>query len=453
MDSTTRRLASYAAELSYDALSASAIHECKRRIIDTLACATAAFDAEPVAIARHMARSRSSSHPSRVLGDSTTTTPEFATFVNSAMVRFLDWNDTIIMEGSGHPSDAFGAALAIVDARGLGGRELIVGTVIAYEMFRSIAAQVNLRERGWDQSLYLTLGAAAAAGHLHGLSTEQIGEGISIAVTSNVATRQTRAGELSMWKGLATALAASNGVLAALMAAEGVTGPTEAFEGHHGIWDQVTGPLHLGPLGGQDGQPFAVEGSHLKFYPAEAHSQAPVQMVVALRDRVALEDIQSLHVDTYWMTYSEIGSEPAKWDPRTRETADHSLPYLLAVALQDGAITPHSFELERILDPALRPLMERITVSENAEYSARFPQELTTCIVLTTKSGEELVEQSSYPKGHIRNPMSDDNVATKFMQACSPRLGQARAEAALELLWRLENVKSMDKLFAAFAQA
>jgi 2-methylcitrate dehydratase len=453
MDATTRTLASYAAESSYDALTASAIHECKRRIIDTLACATAAFDAEPVAIARRMARARTSSHPARVLGDSTMTTPEFATFVNGAMARFLDWNDTIIMEGSGHPSDAFGAALAIADARGLGGQELMLGTVIAYEMFRAIAGQVNLRERGWDQSLYLTLGAAAAAGRLHGLSVQQIAQAISIAVTSNVATRQTRSGELSMWKGLATALAASNGVLAGLMAAEGITGPSQAFEGHHGVWDQVTGPLQLGPLGGQDGQPFAVEGSHLKFYPAEAHSQAPVQMAVALRDRVALEDIQSLHVDTYWMTYSEIGSEPAKWDPRTRETADHSLPYLLAVALQDGIITTHSFELERILDPALRPIMQRITVSENPEYSSRFPEELTTRIEVTTRSGEHLIEQSSYPKGHVMNPMSDDDVAAKFMLACTPRLGKARAESALALLWELEKVQSMDALFAAFAQA
>jgi 2-methylcitrate dehydratase len=453
MDSTTHTLASYAAEISYDGLTPSAVHECKRRLIDTLACATAAFDAEPVAIARRMARSRHSSHPSRVLGDGTATTPEFAAFVNGAMVRFLDWNDTLILEGSGHPSDAFGAVLSVADARGLGGRELIVGTVIAYEMFRAVAAQVNLRERGWDQSLYLTLGAAAAAGRLHGLSAEQIGEAIAIAVTANVATRQTRAGELSMWKGLATAVAASNGTLAALMAAEGITGPTEAFEGHHGVYDQVTGPIRIGPLGGQNGEPFAVEGSHIKFYPAEQHSQAPVQMAVALRNRVAPEDIEKLHVDTYWMTYSEIGSEPAKWDPRTRETADHSLPYLLAVALQDGAISTHSFEPDRILDPSLRPIMQRITVSENPEFSARFPHELTSRIEITTKSGEQFVEQSSYPKGHIQNPMSDDEVAAKFMLACTPRLGQTRAEHALEVLWNLDKLKNLDDLFAAFAQA
>ncbi len=453
MDATTRLLASYAADISYDALTPSAIHECKRRIIDTLACATASFDAEPVAIARRMARSRSSTHPSRVLGDGTRTTPEQAAFVNGAMVRFLDWNDTIIAEGSGHPSDAFGAVLAIADYRGLGGREVMLGTVAAYEMFRAIAAQVNLRERGWDQSLYLVLGAAAAAGRILGLTSDQLGQAISIAVTANIATRQTRAGELSMWKGLATPLAASNGVLAAMMAAAGMAGPTEAFEGHHGIWDQVTGPLTLGPLGNQGGQPFAIETSHLKFYPAEAHSQVPVQMAVALRGKVAMEDIESIHVSTYWMTYSEIGSETAKWDPRTRETADHSLPYLMAVALQDGTIGTRSFEMERILDPELRPIMQRITVSEDPELTAKFPTTMTSRIDVRTRSGERITDEASYPKGHLQNPMSDEEVAAKFMQACTPRLGETRARHALALLWDLENQVGLDALFSAFAQA
>ncbi|MFN0070482.1 MAG: MmgE/PrpD family protein [Chloroflexota bacterium] len=450
MDATTSRLASYAAGITFEALTPAAIHECKRRIIDTLACATAAFDAEPVLRVKHLARSRSSSPSASLLGERAQTTLELAALANGAMVRFLDWNDTIMSAGSGHPSDAFGAVLAAAESRKLGGQGLIVGTVTAYEMFRAIADQVNLRERGWDQSLYLVLGAAAAAGRLLGLQPDQIGEAIAIAVTANVATRQTRAGELSMWKGLATPLAASNGMLAALLAAEGITGPTEAFEGHHGVWDQVTGPIEIGLLGGENGRPFAVEGSHLKFYPAEAHSQAPVQMAVALRERVAVENIEQLHVETYWMTYSEIGSEPAKWDPRTRETADHSLPYLLAVALQDGAITTESFRSERILDPALRPLMQRISVSENLEFTAQFPGAMTSRIEVQTRSGETLVEQASYPKGHLRNPMSDADVAAKFIGACTPKLGAKRAQDALDLLWRLEEVADLQELIQAF---
>src|SRR6266508_1653316 len=153
MDRSTELLASYAAALSYEQLTEAAIHHTKRRIIDTLACAIAAFDAEPSVVARRMARNRQSTRPARVLGDGTPTTPEFAAFTNAVMVRFLDWNDSICAVGSGHPSDAFPAALAIADVRGASWRDLILGAALAYEMWSALADQVNLREKGWDQGL------------------------------------------------------------------------------------------------------------------------------------------------------------------------------------------------------------------------------------------------------------------------------------------------------------
>ncbi len=115
-----------------------------------------------------------------------------------------------------------------------------------------------------------------------------------------------------------------------------MTGPTAAFEGRHGLWEQVTGPFELGPLGGP-GRPFAIERTNLKFVATEYHAQAPVALALALRDQVSVEEIESIEVRIYAMAHSEIGSEPAKWDPRTRETADHSLPYMLAVALPTAA--------------------------------------------------------------------------------------------------------------------
>lgn len=450
MDHSTELLAIYAAELSYEKLTPAAIHETKRRIIDTLACAIAAFDAEPSVVARRMATSRQSTRPSRVLGDGTPTTPEFATFTNGVMVRFLDWNDSIFSVGSGHPSDAFPAALAIADSRGGSGRDLILGTVLGYEMWAAIADQVNLREKGWDQGLYVVLGAAASAGRLTEVSTEQLGNAIAIAVTANVATRQTRAGELSEWKGCATPTASSAGVLAALLASEGITGPTEAFEGRHGIWEQVTGPMQLGPFGGEQATPFAVERGITKLFPSEGHSQAPLELALALRERVPADEIEQLNVESYWMTYSEIGSEPAKWDPQTRETADHSLPYLLAVALVDGGITPDSFRMERILDPALRPLMQKITVRENPEFTRQFPEALPTRMEVITRSGQRITEEIRHPKGHLRNPMNDADLEGKFRGACIPKLGRDRCDAALKLLWRLDSVSNLDELFDAF---
>ena len=153
-----------------------------------------------------------------------------------------------------------------------------------------------------------------------------------------------------------------------------MTGPTAAFEGKHGVWEQVTGPFQLGKLGGA-GEPFGIERSNLKFFPAEYHSQAPLWVAIELRKKVRPEDIESIAIQTYYTAWSEIGSEPEKWNPQTRETADHSLPYLFALGLVDGAIRADSFSEERIRDPRLRQLMPKITIAENKDYTREFPGE------------------------------------------------------------------------------
>jgi len=306
-----------------------------------------------------------------------------------------------------------------------------------------------LRERGWDQAVFVAPAAAAGAGLLLGLSAGQMQDALAIAVTANLATRQTRAGELAMWKGCATAAAAKAGLFAALLAKEGMTGPTAAFEGHHGLWDQVTGRFEIGPLGGGDRR-FAIERTNLKFFAAEYHAQAPLAMALALRAKVRGEEIEAVDVQTYWMTYSEIGSEPAKWDPKTRETADHSLPYMLAVMLQDGRITPASFEPPRYLDPGLRPLMRRIRIAENPEFTRRFPRELVSEMTVVTRSGQRLTERAEYPKGHVKNPMTDAEVETKFRDLSAHLLGRTPADAALQALWRLEDAARAGSVADAF---
>jgi hypothetical protein len=149
-------------------------------------------------------------------------------------------------------------------------------------------------------------------------------------------------------------------------------------------------------------------------------------MALRLREKVRLED-QAIDVQIYAMAHSEIGSEPAKWDPRTRETADHSLPYMLAIALRDGRITPASFEPERYLDPSLRPIMNRIRVAESPEFTQRFPQELRSQIEVTTRAGQRFTERAEYPKGHARNPVTDADVESKFRDLAGDALGAQRA--------------------------
>ena len=452
MDKTTEALARYATTLAYQDLTPAAIHEVKRKVIDSLGCAVGGYDGEPSVIARRMAAARTSTPSARVFGDGNRTTPEMAAFVNAVMVRYLDANDTYIspINGSGHPSDMIAGVLAMADAYGASGADTILAVVVAYETFAALADVVPLRERGWDQGLYVVLGTAAGAGKILGLHLDQTANALAIAVTANVPTRQTRAGDLSMWKGCATPAATSAGVLAALMAHEGMTGPSAAFEGRHGAWEQVTGPFALESMGGQDGRNFMIERSSLKFFPAEYHSQAPLWMALRLRERVAVDEIEQLYMRTYWMAYSEIGSEPAKWDPQTRETADHSLPYLLAVALRDGAITSSTFDLDRVQDPTLRPLMNRITISESEEFTGQFPRALPSEIEVITRTGERIVQRSDYPKGHVLNPMTDDDVEAKFRTFSEPAIGPERCREAMDAVWGLDQASEIGRVLDLF---
>jgi 2-methylcitrate dehydratase len=232
-----------------------------------------------------------------------------------------------------------------------------------------------------------------------------------------------------------------------LLAGKGMTGPAAAFEGKHGVWEQVTGPFQIGALGGQ-GTPFGIERTNLKFFPSEYHSQAPLWIALELRNKVRVEDIEAIDVETYYTAYSEIGSEPEKWDPKTRETADHSLPYLLALGLIDGFINTESFSDARIRDPAVRALMQRIRVSENKAFTGEYPSKLVTRIEVTTRSGERHSETASYPKGHARNPMSDADVESKFAGLAANSLTAEASSALVKALWDIDRAKDVSAVLA-----
>ena len=442
MDNTTRILASYAAGLRFEALPDTTVQEAKRHLVDSIACLLGGYGSEPAAIARRLAAAVQGQPPARVLGSSDSSSMEMAAFANTAALRYLDYNDTYVSVGSGHPSDMIAACLAVADACKAGGKQTLTAIVAAYEVFAALADQVPLRARGWDQGVFVVLGVAAGAGLLLGLSTEQMGDALAIAITSSIPTRQTRAGELAMWKGCATAAAARSGVFAALLAKEGMTGPTAAFEGFNGVWDLVTGKFGLGELGGA-AHGFGIERTNLKFFPSEYHSQAPLWMALGLRERVRLEDIAAIRVQTYHIAWSEIGSEPEKWDPQTRETADHSLPYLLALALMDGAIRSDSFDQARMRDSATRALMQKIAISENEAFTRRFPAELTTEIEIETRGGERLREIASYPRGHAKNPMTDAEIERKFAAQAEPVMASSRRDALASALWGIDRAPAI----------
>ncbi|HYH40359.1 MAG TPA: MmgE/PrpD family protein, partial [Burkholderiales bacterium] len=437
MDKTTEKLARYVTALRYEDLSDVAVHTTKKLLIDAIGCAIGGYHGAPSAIARKLAAETSARRPARILGSGAPTSMEAAAFANAVMVRYLDFNDTYISTGEGHPSDAISAVLAVADAHGLSGKDTLLAMAAAYEVYNALCDAVSLRDKGWDHGYFVVFAAAVGAGKLLGLTLDKMGHAIALAAGPNVPTRQTRSGELSMWKGCACAASARAGVFAALLAKQGMSGPGEAFEGRHGVFDQVTRPFELPPLGGE-GRAFGVERTGIKFFPTEYHSQIPLDLALKLREKIAPDDIDRVHAETYNLAWSEIGSEPAKWDPKTRETADHSLPYMLAAALQDGAISIATFDEARIRDPKLRPLMNRIKVSENEEFTRAFPQAMMNRIEIVTKNGEHHVASGRYPRGHGENPLTDAEVEQKYRALCQGLLPDARCEALLNALWKLD---------------
>jgi 2-methylcitrate dehydratase len=437
LDDLTRRIAAYAAGARFQDLPDEVVHTATVRMVDSLACAIAAYDCDAAAIGRRLARGAvPERYPGRILGFGERTAAEAAAFTNTCMIRSLDFNDQY---PGGHPSDCLGGLLALAEQDGVTGQRLLTSMVVAYELFVRFNDATNLRDRGWDQGFVAGISTAAAAGNLLGLSAEQVGQAVAITAVANVPMRNTRAGELSEWKGAATAYAVRNGVFAALLAAEGMTGPDRPFEGRHGLWDLITGPFELAPLPNQGG-PSRIAAVNLKYWPVEYNAQLVVWLGLEIRSKVNWPDIAQIEAGVDSFTLLEIGSDPEKWDPQTRETADHSLPYILARTLVDGTVGAATFAPAAVGDPALRPLMARIRVRRDEAADALAPAASLITAEVTTTDGRQQRFELRDPLGHAKNPMQAKDVQAKFLRVAEPALGPQRAAEALGRWWDLANM-------------
>jgi 2-methylcitrate dehydratase len=417
----------------------------KLRLVDTIACILGGRDSEAAKIGLSLTDGAVPlGIQGRVLTHANRQTAETAAFVNSAMGRYLDYNDT----GPGsHPSDCLGAIFAVAEATGTSGSILITTTVIAYEIIFRLAFGTRFRQRGWDQGFGAAVATAAATGRLLGLPVEKIGHAIAIAATANVPLRASRAGQLSLWKSAATPFAVKNGLAAALLAAKGMTGPEAPFQGRFGLWEQITGPFEIEALPNEGGDYMLPRWSRLKYWPVEYNAQIGVWAARALRERVPVEQIEKIEIVTYRQAWHEIGSEEAKWDPRTRETADHSLPYIFARTLLTGAIGIADFEEAVFLDPAIRPVMRKISVQPDDDFSAQFPALVPIRVKATATDGRTHVIEMVNPKGHDLNPMDRNDVSEKFASLAVPVLGEPRASEALAALWAIDRAASLTEPF------
>ncbi len=444
------RLAEYGCRLRFEHLPAETVHEVQRRFLDSLATAVGAMNADAYVLARRCAL-RVQGRPGAGLLGGGESSVEWAAFVNGLLIRYLDYNDTYLSLEPAHPSDNLAAVLAVGDMVKADGPALITAAVLAYEIQCRLCDAASLRRHGFDHVTYGALSSCAAACKLLNLDAAKTAHALGLAGVCNVALRQTRAGELSMWKGCAFANAARNGVFAALLAAEGMTGPAPIFEGEVGIMKLLTGPFELHGLGGEthDGAtlPFMINQTYIKFWPAEYHSQSAIDAALQLRSEIGdPKRIQSIDIHTFDAAVDIIGKDPEKWRPRTRETADHSLPYCTAVALMDGDVTDAQFAPERFQEPVLLELVAKIKVHRDAVLNERYPRGIPNRLTVTLADGRQMVREVEFPRGHAHNPMSDAEVEHKFRGLVEPRYGKERADRIQTACWKLDKLKEAGEL-------
>ena len=443
------RFAEYSCALKFADLPKDVVHEAKRRFIDSFATAVGAMDADAYAIAKRCALRISGKPPASMLGGGQSSA-EWATFVNGLLIRYLDYNDTYLSLEPAHPSDNLAAVLGAGEIAGAGGQELITAAVLAYEIQCRLCDAASLRKHGFDHVTYGAISSAVAACKLLKLDAAKTSHTIGLAGVANTALRQTRSGELSMWKGCAFANAARNGVFAALLAAEGMTGPAPIFEGELGFMKLLTGPFTLPKLGG-GGEPFMISGTYIKFWPAEYHSQSAIDAALQLRSQIGdVRSIQAIDIHTFDAAVDIIGKDPEKWRPKTRETADHSLPYCTAVALADGDVTLAQFAPERFTDTALLDLVAKVKLHRDAALSSRYPVGIPNRLTITLADGKKLGKEVEFPRGHAKNPMTDAEVEKKFRILVEPRYGKAKADRILQTCWELEKLTSVRNLIQLF---
>lgn len=448
-DRIINHLCDYALKLSYSDIPAEVIQRTKQIILDTVGCALGGAQSPPAKIARTAASEIISAAPATVLVSGQKTSPDLAAFANGVMIRYLDFNDTYAGSPTCHPSDLLAPVLAVVDAKGGSGQDVILGTVLGYEVLCGlIDAGSQERGHGWDQSTYGVIAAAVAAAKLLGHTKAQMANAISLAVASHISLEQIRRGQISHWKGCALANASRNAVFCAMLAAKGMTGPEEVFEGKAGFLHSTGIRFEIKPFA-DSAETYRIMKARLKAFPSGYFSQSAIEAILNLRDQIAdLGDVKEIRLQTFPAGYEVMGSGEANWQPETRESADHSLPFVMAMALMEGNLQIRHYDQMYYKRADVRALMQKIKVRIGEEPVAAWPEVPLNIVDVELKSGKVLSTKVAYHLGHFKRFMSDAEQERKFRPLAEPLLPGRQINDLLACLRRLDEVEQISELIS-----
>jgi len=448
-DQILNHLCDYAMKLSYRDLPQEVIGRTKHIVIDTVGCALGGAQSPPAKIARAAASEITSAIPSTVLISGQKTSPDLAAFANGVMIRYLDFNDTYAGSPTCHPSDLLAPVLAVVDARNGNGKDVILGTVLGYEVLCGLI-DAGSKERGgsWDQSTYGVIAAAVVAAKLFGHTKEQMANAISLAVASHISLEQIRRGQISHWKGCALANASRNAVFCAMLAAKGMTGPEEVFEGKAGFLNSIGIRFEIRPFA-DSAETYRIMKARLKAFPSGYFSQSAIEAILNLRPQIPdLDDVKEIRLQTFPAGYEVMGSGEANWQPETRESADHSLPFVMAVALMEGSLEIRHYDELYYKRSDVRALMQKIKVHIGEEPVAAWPEVPLNIVDVEMKSEKVLSTKVAYHLGHFKRFMTDEEQERKFRPLAEPLLPGSQIDDLLACLRRLDEVEQINELIS-----
>jgi len=414
-------------------------------VLDTLACALGAVDAPPVKAARGWARMVNGEPAARLLGTREASSVLGAALVNCTMARHLDMNDCDWARDPAHPSDNIGACLAVAEVSGAGALDFMKAVLVAYELqMRSteLTKVSFFKKSGWDHTTFVTLASAAGADTLLRLDAARLAHALAIAA-SYPTVGQLRVGQISMMKAASAGLAASRGVEAAYLASLGVTGPLEIFEGKRGMsalmlgecdWDVLTARVDS----------WRLPRTCLKQYPAAYIIHSAIDATLALRHEhdLAAERIVEVTVAGFgWLIEDMVHGMGGKsrYDIDARETADHSLPYCVAVSLVDGEYTLRQLDEPRWTMPDVKAMLAKVRCVHNPALDGGFPARRPARITVITSDSSRYEKQVDFPKGDPRDPMTDEDIAAKFRRLSSGVLGADAQERVIERAFDLRS--------------
>ena len=465
-------IADWACALKYEHLSPEAIQAAKLFWFDSIGCALGGSQQEDARILlKHYramsATADSSGGESGGKGRATAfvsgfkTNPVDATFLNGHMIRAMDYNDIYWKADPCHPSDLIAAPLALCESEGLGGRDLILATVITYEIEMRLCeiGRPGVREYGWHHATLSAFAAPIAAGRVLNLTPEQMVSAIGISAARTFCPGAVTAGKLTNMKNTVDPWAGRMGAESALLAREGFSGPEHIIDGKEGLFAVFKHVQYKGQPASFDGEalvkdlPNSPESHYrildcgMKSFPIEALSHAPLtaMMKTVKEHKIKAEDVNEIKVEVIARAADILG-DPHKYRPDSKET-DHSLPYSMAVGLVDGMVTPLQFREERVRDKKLIPIMDKVKVVANDEFEALFPKFQPSRVTITTNDGKSHSTRVDVPKGDPRDPMTEDEIAVKFTALGGDVIGKDQCKELQRFIMNLDTANNLDALF------